>query len=249
MENNQQTSAFQKVWPHILIFWIIKATGNSLGSPQLKASKKPVKSKFTVDIKSKILQTLSATSLDSLAVWSLVLDIWMLSMLVKEEEEEEGFRCGRKWFSWSIVLSSFESEWLELSYDLPSSWMSENMATTIITHSFSQMLQVSSTKMHQTLWWSFAVSFQTPNNFYFQRVQDYTKHCWGNFAVGFQTRRTVMTGTTDGYETSLKILEMQPVEMEGMHFYEEWANTTWIHFMITHMELSHNIVWQATLIW
>ena len=30
-----------------------------------------------------------------------------------------------------------------------------------------------------------------------------------------------MTGTTDGYKTSLEILEMQPVEMEGMHFYEE----------------------------
>ena len=86
-------------------------------------TKNPVKSKFTVDMKSRTFWTLSATLLVSMALPVLlpVDDILILSKLIVEDEG-----C-KKMFSWRlVVLSLFESDSMELSYN-PSSRMSENM--------------------------------------------------------------------------------------------------------------------------
>ena len=68
-----------------------------------------VKSKFTVAIKSRTFRTLSAT----LLVLVALPDILILSKSVVDSEVDEG--C-KKMFPWRLVLSSFESESLELSY-------------------------------------------------------------------------------------------------------------------------------------
>jgi hypothetical protein len=60
------------------------------GLPQLKASKKPVKSKFTVDIKSKTFRTLSATLLVSTAPPFKLDILMMLSKLVEVAVDEGG---------------------------------------------------------------------------------------------------------------------------------------------------------------
>ena len=104
----------------------------------------------------------------------------MLLKLVNTEEDE----CGEKWFSWvPVVLSSFESEWLELSYSsLPSSQMSEKIVVTIMilinfgrVTACHKVLQVFSTEMHK--WWSFCHGF--PNSAWINKpqrwVRDYKK--------------------------------------------------------------------------